>query len=450
MTASAPAPAAPFALYQPVMDRFGGKAIRGHVARITAETNGVGEPYWFVVIATDTGEVGSDAADLIADDATAAVIDTIMFTPKDTPMQTAAPASTILDRIRSIITSYVILPDEAYADILALWTLHTHTFIMEQGEDEDGKTVSTLSRSKSPRTTPYIYITSQGPGSGKTRLMEVLVQIVRQGRKFDGGTGPAFFRLIEARRPTLFIDEIDTVYSGAKDEDMRQMLNGGYKFSGCIPRVDNSSADGIRDYGTFCAKVIAGIDNGHVPTTVLDRAIKITMVKTQGKVAPFFEEDVEDEAADLIDEINAWVAGNIDTLNARENRPAPLDGITDRQNDMVRPLLTIAERCGWGDRARRAFITAFAEQATPLTPQVHALNTVRNHMLNNDLDKITSAQIVELTGENGKQIGTWFAAFGLKPGTYSFDGKYSKGYKLNDAMREAWHRFLPALPGQTA
>lgn len=77
-------------------------------------------------------------------------------------MTASAPAPTILDRIRDIITSYVILPDEAYADILALWTLHTHTFIMERGEDEDGKTVSTLSRTligtAHPKTKPGIVL----------------------------------------------------------------------------------------------------------------------------------------------------------------------------------------------------------------------------------------------------------------------------------------------------
>lgn len=366
------------------------------------------------------------------------------------------PAAAILDRTRDLITSYVILPDEAYADILALYTVHTHTMVMEQGEDENGDTVSSLSR-KSPRTTPYIYITSQGPGSGKTRLMEVLLEVCKGGRLYAGGTGPTFFRLIEARRPTIFLDEVDTIYSGAKDEDLRQVLNSGYKHNGSIPRVDPKSPDGIRDYATFCPKVLAGIDNGMVPTTVLDRAIKIVMERKVGEVQPFYSEDIEDEAADLIDDINTWVAANIDTLNARENRPAPLEGLSDRQNDIIRPLLTIADRCGWGDRARRAFITAFAEQAAPLSREAHALNAVRNYMLNHNIDRITSAKVAELTGQNGKQIGTWFAAFGIAAaGTYKFgtapaaarcDGQPDtcKGYKLDSTMQAAWDRYLPAL-----
>jgi hypothetical protein len=371
---------------------------------------------------------------------------------------TPAGQSDILDRIRNIITSYVILPDEAYADIAALYVLHTHTFTMEQGEDEDGNIVSELSR-KSPRTTPYLYITSQGPGSGKTRFMEVMLEICKGGRLYAGGTGPTFFRLIEARRPTIFLDEVDTIYSGAKDEDLRQVLNSGYKHNGSIPRVDPKSADGIRDFGTFCPKVLAGIDNGMVPTTVLDRAIKIVMERKAGEVAPFYSEDIEDEAADLADDIGTWLAVNLDTLNARENRPAPLPELSDRQNDMIRPLLTIADRCGWGKRARLAFLTAFRAQSTPLTPQAEALSKVRDYMLARGIDRISSARVVDVTGVSAHQVGAWFDAFGLQPRVLHFnktsddavmDGQSTRvrGYMLDATMTEAWDRFLPAIPEQ--
>jgi hypothetical protein len=353
-----------------------------------------------------------------------------------------APAPvTILDRIRDLITSYVILPDEAYADALALYVLHTHAF-------------------RAAKTTPYIYITSQGPGSGKTRLMEVLIEVCKGGYMFAGMTGPTMFRMIEARRPTLFLDEVDTIYSGSKNEELRQVLNSGYKHNGSIARVDNSSEDGFRDFSTFCPKVLAGIDNGQVPNTVLDRSIKIVMQRSEGEVAPFYSEDIEELTEDLIDEINTWVAANGDALSDRSNRPAPIDGLSDRQNDIIRPLLTIADRFqGWHKRARIAFIAAFREADAPLTPQAQALAAVRDYMLAHDLDAITTARAAELTGQNGKQIATWFGAFGITtPGTYSFinckpearatnqPASKQKGYKLDSTMREAWNRFLPALP----
>jgi hypothetical protein len=348
-----------------------------------------------------------------------------------TTAQTTADTAeeTILDKVRSFITDYVSLPGEHYADVLALYVLHTHAF-------------------DCAKTTPYIYVTSQGPGSGKTRVLEVLMEVANSGLMTSGLTGATLFRAIEARRPTLFLDEVDTIYSGAKNEELRGVLNSGYKHNGKVLRVDNSSEDGMRDFSTFCPKVLAGIDNGQVPDTVIDRSVRITLAKAKpGQVQPFYAEDVEDLAADLIDEIRAWVAANRDYLLDRANRPAPVAELNDRQNDIVRPLLTIADRFrGWHQRARQSCTTALTAQATPLTPPAVALLKVRDYMTAHDLTRISSTKVAEITGAHGKQIGTWFRAFGINTnGTYIIEGKNRKGYRLaEDGMQEAFDRFLPA------
>jgi hypothetical protein len=58
-------PAAPFEVGQSVRDRFSGKTVRGTVAAITPEENGIGELYWWVVVLSNSGSVGLDAADLV-------------------------------------------------------------------------------------------------------------------------------------------------------------------------------------------------------------------------------------------------------------------------------------------------------------------------------------------------------------------------------------------------
>ena len=339
---------------------------------------------------------------------------------------TTTTTRTIADDVRDFIADYVSLPSESYLDLLSLFVLHTHAF-------------------DAARTTPYIYITSQGPGSGKTRVMEVMQEICRKSTMQAGLTGPTLFTMIEARKPTLFMDEVDTIYSGAKNEELRGVLNSGYKHNGSVARIDRSSEDGFRDYSTFCPKVLAGIDNGQVPDTVLDRSIKIVLEKAKpGAVKPFYSEDVEDDAADIMDTISAWVSANMEALCNRDNRPEALEGLSDRQNDIIRPLLTIADRIpGWGKRARIAATTAFGAQETPLTPATQALAHVRDWFTQNpDADRISSARVMELTGHNGKQIGAWFAQFDIKPGTYIIDGKNAKGYKV-EVLIPAFDRFLP-------
>lgn len=370
---------------------------------------------------------------------------------------TPAPtASDIISRVRSFITDYVSLPDESYADALALYVMHTHTFPPMQRDPETG----TLTRGTGgPRTTPYIYITSQGPGSGKTRVMEVLNEICRASQLFSGMTGPTLFHMVESIQPTLFLDEVDAIYSGAKNEELRGVLNSGYKHNGKVPRVDPKSELGFREYSTFCPKVLAGIDNGQVPNTVLDRSITIRLVKAApGKVAPFYSEDVEDLAADLIEEIQTWYAANRDSLEDRTKRPEPIEGLSDRQNDIVRPLLTIAATVpGWAKRARMSMVAVFSDAGTPLTPQADALNTVREYMVAHDLDRISSAKVAEIVGQNAKQVGAWLAAFDVTPATLrGFDSRPAartdgqsdkvKGYLRTGQMEAAWDRFLPALP----
>src|SRR3954468_23617014 len=106
-------------------------------------------------------------------------------------MNSTASSVTIADRVRDFITSYVTLPADCFADMLALYTLHTHTFILQKDDETNVVTLGSCA----PRTTPYIYITSQGPGSGKTRLLELLYEVCRSPQLLAGMTGPTMFRM---------------------------------------------------------------------------------------------------------------------------------------------------------------------------------------------------------------------------------------------------------------
>lgn len=124
---------------------------------------------------------------------------------------------------KKFIQRYVVLGEDE-ANVTALWTMATHLFSESATE---------------PHTMPYLYIT--GPkGSGKTVLgQDILSMLCRNYVSTVGITGPGLFRLVDAGNPTLGIDEIDALYSGAKDETLRMMLNAGYRRGGSVPRVVN-------------------------------------------------------------------------------------------------------------------------------------------------------------------------------------------------------------------
>lgn len=342
-----------------------------------------------------------------------------------------ATDTTILDRIHAQITRYVAFADPAQADVLAMFVLHTHAF-------------------QYARTTPYIYITSAEKQSGKTRTLEVLEGMCRNAVRADSMTSAVLFRLIEHSAPTLMVDEVDTIFSGTKNEELRGVLNSGYKAGGKIPRAignPNDENGGIMWFGTFAPKILAGIDNGMVPDTVLDRSIRIQLRRKGAgqSVEEFYAEDSEAEVEELRDDIETWIGTHSDTLADRSHRPARIKGIGDRANEISRPLLAIAELVpGWARRARNSLSSLLGEDELKLSPQARALLAIRDWFdANPEMDWIPSATAMDITGQNGKRLGGWMTAYGAPSAGFTRDGERCKGYRAIDCA-DAFSRYLPA------
>lgn len=338
--------------------------------------------------------------------------------------------STILDRIHAYITRYVAFADPAQADVIAMFVLHTHAFDYA-------------------RTTPYLYVTSAEKQSGKTRTLEVLETVCRAAQKDDSATSATMFRMIQALKPTLMIDEVDTIFNGAKNEELRGVLNSGYKAGGRVPRAignPNDENGGIVFFNTFCPKILSGIDNGHVPDTILDRCVRIQLRrKLAGQtVQEFYAEDVEAETKDLCEAITAWVGAHSDTLADRTQRPARIDGISDRANEINRPLIALANlNPGWPTRGRNALKALLGEDELKLSPQAKALLTIRDWFdANPTMDHIPSATAATITDQGGKRLGGWMTAYGVQSKGLTRGGDRFKGYYLTD-FADAFNRYLP-------
>jgi hypothetical protein len=130
-------------------------------------------------------------------------------TPEPVPV-----AAHPLDDTRAFIRRYVVLTDEQ-ADAIALWVLHTHA------HDALG-------------TTPYLAITSPEKRSGKTLLLETLELLVREPVLSGSISGASLARIVDARQPTLLLDESDAAFVGNGEyaEVLRGVLNTGFRSSG--------------------------------------------------------------------------------------------------------------------------------------------------------------------------------------------------------------------------
>src|SRR5438477_51952 len=94
------------------------------------------------------------------------------------------------------------------AETLAVWIVHTYVFEMRD-------------------VTTYLGIESPEKRCGKTTLLNVLDRLVNRPVLASNISSPAFFRVIEELRPTLMIDEADTVLH--RNDELRGILNSGYK-----------------------------------------------------------------------------------------------------------------------------------------------------------------------------------------------------------------------------
>ena len=351
---------------------------------------------------------------------------------------TRKPKPQITDEIKAFMSRFIAFPDERQADALALYVLHTHAF-------------------DAAYCTPYIYISSPEKQSGKTRVLEVLHLLCRNPLKTASASPGALYATIESGlpvhteegvsygggKPTIFLDEVDTIFTGAANEDLRGMLNEGYKRGGQVLRqamVEGGQRVGVY-YSVFCPKVLAGIDNGAMPDTIEDRCIRITLKRKQAgqEVERFMLRKIADEAEALRVKCHNWGVQHMDKLLDAE--PKLIEEISDRAFEIAEPLLAIADQIpGWHDRARKA-LTFLLSKPVAESPATRVLRAARDWFDQSGADKIPSAVLADLCGMNGKRLGGLLDPYGIKPGTRRVDGVQMKAYYRSD-FEDAWTRYI--------
>jgi hypothetical protein len=367
-------------------------------------------------------------------------------------MATKNAACPEFTRTRDYIKRYVILDDNAL-DVVTAWTMHTWLF---------------SPACDTPPTTPYLYIAAE-KGAGKTLLgQDVLGTIVRSPMAVVGITGPSLIRLVSgsddsenddenpvSTSPTLTIDEVDALYSGAKDEVLRMMLNAGYRRGGTVPRVSGTR---VINYSAFCPKILMGIDNGHLPDTVLDRSIRIDLVKASqaemSTIEPFYHYEIEDEAAELSEELSRWAKNHSEQIRAY--KPPPIDGLQPRQWEIARTLVQVAYAIGNESRIREAVHHLLTANPAPVSAAIKLYSAIRDMLAGDSLDgilgpvdRLTTNQILEglaargisVPGNSGKGLAVAMAKDGVKGGAIRFADRVSRGYYAN-AFDEAFARYL--------
>lgn len=358
----------------------------------------------------------------------------------------AETGAAILSEVEAFIRRYVVASD-AEIVLIATWVIHTHVI-------------------EAARSTPYLAINSAEKQSGKSRLLEVLELLVHKPWMTGRVTAACLVRKIDAVRPTLLLDESDAAFNGDKEysEALRGILNTGYRWNGvascCVGQGVNIT---YKDFRTFGAKAIAGI--GSLPDTVADRSIAIRLKRrAPGEhIQDFDSDELEREAKALRQRITDWSTSNVKMMATVA--PDRLEGVSDRQRQVTKPLLAIADVAGahWPERVRRAAVEVFSGKSSEdQSTGVQLLSDIRDVFSTKAADRISSKELVDTLVEMEERPWPEFGKTG-KPISKATVGRLlSKNYNISSStvrdgaltfkgyhlawFQDAFSRYLSPIP----
>lgn len=233
------------------------------------------------------------------------------------------PALTFIE-IRQVLLKFVDFRKETDADVLTLWLMGTYCFPIFDAF-------------------PYIYLIGV-KRSGKTKTLLLIEKLAFNAILSSNISPSVLFRLIEAKRCTLALDEGEQLFDKTKKEELRELLNSGYKQGAPAYRVKKSSKgefeiEAFEVYGPKAIANISGLDS-----VLEDRAITITMVRTnnpaKGNLA--ITDNAEDWAylRSLLYTFALTYAKSVADIYRTDPE---VNTLLNRQNELWRPLLSITK-----------------------------------------------------------------------------------------------------------
>lgn len=348
-----------------------------------------------------------------------------------------ADGAMLLDDAEGFLATYVAFPSEHARVAVTLWAVHAHLVAASDNS-------------------PRLALLSPEPGSGKTRVLEVLELLVPAPMHVLSASPPAIFRTIAAARPTLLFDEVDAIFGrrGKDDnnEDLRALLNAGHRRGATIPRCVGPSHE-VHLFPVHAAVALAGL--GDLPDTLMSRSIVVRMRRrAPGEtIRPFRHRLAQPEGNALRARLVDW-AGTVEDV-VRDAWPDMPKGVTDRPADVWEPLLAVADAAGgrWPERARAACValtrTSVARDASLGVRLLVDLRTIFG-----DEDRLATETILarlcsldespwaDLRGRalDSRGLARRLGAYEVASTQLKIDGQKVRGYRRED-LWDGWQRY---------
>jgi hypothetical protein len=357
----------------------------------------------------------------------------------------------LLNELKDFISRFCVFPNSRCLTAVTLWAVHAH--VIEHFH-----------------TTPRLALLSPDPGSGKTRVLEVLDMLVPQSMFSLNASPAAIFRLLDQEQITLLFDEVDAIWSGRgrddNHEDLRSLLNAGYKRGAVIPRCVGGNHE-VKRFKVYCAVALAGI--GELPDTIMSRSIIIKMRRRapHERCEPLRLRIEEAIGHALRDRIAEWADELGDDIVAEW--PAMPEGIIDRNAEIWEPLLAVADAVGgsWPKLAREACVALCkAAEDRRVSLGIRLLGDLRKifgestamtsksileELSNEDSPLDDDAPWANLRGNpiDSRKLATLLKPYGIRSCKVKIEGKSLQGYRRED-LWDSWQRYLPTVESENA
>jgi putative DNA primase/helicase len=354
------------------------------------------------------------------------------------PWPEAVNGASVLNEVAKAVSEYLVLP-EGTAEAIALWCAHAHAF-------------------EAFIHTPRLNFYAPEMGCGKTTGLDVVATLTPRALRTENITAPILFRLVEAQRPTLLLDEADKILHQA--DELCGLLNAGHKRGAMALRCEGEN-NVVRGFRAFAPAAIAGI--GALPGTLTDRSIMVRLVRAKpDEIQVRFDPRRTEREAELNRKLARWASENFDQLKKCD--PQLPQTAFNRVADNWRPLFAVAEVAGgdWPERAHNAFnkLTS-TDRMDGQSIRVMLLADIKAVFTEKDTDGLPSGELAEALAEiegrpwaewgrmqkpiTANQLARQLSHFCISPDRLRINEQQFRGYKLED-FREAFDRYIPSLP----
>ena len=234
----------------------------------------------------------------------------------------------ILDEIAFTLSRYLYFPRSATTMLMACWIAATYCF-------------------RAFSYCGYLAIRSKGPGSGKTRLLDVLSALSKGNPPIY--TSPTAAVLFRSNQDVVLIDEVDRLRGQDRETYglVLSILNTGFASTGVVPRterVDDNGKFAVVNHPVYGPKVFAGLEK--LEAALASRCFHIDMTQAPTRPPRFSMRTFGDTAARLRHELDTWTCSHqAEITKAYSELPRELQVLRrydDRYQDIAEPLVVLA------------------------------------------------------------------------------------------------------------